>query len=157
MEPDRRVAVEAALHPDVAPFQRFNELMIAVCQRIIEAEIDNGSDDATHQVGNEESLASVLQVVEVCAFRSPFIEVAGLEKEETHEEEAPTHHLYPPVLILLSAEGHDVKRHHSDDANAAKDVEGVISLFHKDPSKPPLKGEAFLYFVFTYFLLYLPL
>jgi hypothetical protein len=34
-----------------------------------------------------------------------------------------------------------VQRYHSDDANAAKDVEGVISLFHRDSGKANSSGR----------------
>ena len=129
-EPDGRVAVEAALHPEVAPLQGLDELVVAFRQGEVEAEIDGGSDDAAHQVGHEQPLAPVAQVVEVGGCRRAFVEVAGLEEEETHEEEAPAHHLDSPLLPVLSAEGHDVERHHPDDADAAEDVEGVVALFH---------------------------
>ena len=129
-EPDRRVAVEAALHPNVAPLQRLDELVITVRQRIIETEIDDGPNDAAHQIRHKQSFRPVPQIVEVCACGSAFVEVACLEEKEAHKEEAPLHHFKPPILLVLSAEGHDVQRHHSDDADAAKDVKGMVSSFH---------------------------
>ena len=129
-EPNRRVAIEAALHPEVFPLQRFDELLVAVNQREVEAEIDGSTYDAAHQVGHQQTLAPVPQVVEVRAGGRPLVEVAGLKEEEAHEEETPAHHLLPPVQLLLAAESHDVQRHHADDADAAKDVEGMVSLFH---------------------------
>ena len=140
-KPDWRVSVESALHPNMAPFQRLDELLVTVNKREIETEIDDGTNDAAHQIRHQKSLAPVLQIVEVCSFRSPLIEVAGLEEEETHEEEAPTHHLEPPILLVLTAESHDMQRYHSDDANAAKDVEGVVSLFHKASGKTSSAGR----------------
>ena len=61
--------------------------------------------------------------------------------EETHEEETPSHHFSPPLLILLTTESHDVQRYHTDDANAAKNVEGMISLFHKRSGKTSSSGR----------------
>ena len=123
------------------PFQRLDEFLVSFRQREIETEIDDGSDDAAHQIRNQKSLAPVFQVVEVCSLRSTFIKVTGLEEEKTHEEEAPSHHFEPPLLLILTTKSHDVQRDHSDDTNATKDVEGVISLFHKLSGKTSSAGR----------------
>lgn len=140
-EPDGGVAVEAALHPDVVPLQRFDKLLVPVHKRKIETEIDRSTNNAAHQVGHQQTLAPVLQIVEVCAARRPLVEVSGLEEEETHEEETPLHDLEPPFLMLHATEGHDVQRDHADDANATKDVEGVVSLFHNYSGKANSSGR----------------
>ena len=70
----------------------------------------------------------IVQVFLVICPRT-FIEVSGFEEEETHEEVAPLHYIQPPVNLILTAEPHDVQCHHSDDADAAQNIKGMISFW----------------------------
>ena len=128
-EPERLVAPETARAPKVRPLHRFDRMMIAVYLKREVESIDGKSDGAPADIRDEQSFRLVLDVFTRIA-RDGLVEVACLEEKEAHEEERPRHDRLPPSVCIVSAEGDGVQRDHSDDADAAEEVEGMVALFH---------------------------
>ena len=87
------------------------------------------ADDAPREVWHEETPDTVAQVGKRLA-RDAFVEVAGLEEEETHEEERPKHRLPPPRRLSQLRLADSMKRHHPEDAESAEQVEGIAAFLH---------------------------
>lgn len=133
-EPARAVSVAVAGHPEVRPLERWH---LAFHEDIGEdgyhAEIDDGSDDAPCDVGYKQTFHPIFAISNgITAYG--LVEIAGLEEEETHEEEGPAHEVVPrdasDMLPTKSTHRNSVVAHHANDAKAAKKIEGMVTLSH---------------------------
>ena len=128
-EPDGFVTPERTGFPEMIPLHRFDGLMVAVNFKGKKDGIDNETNGAPYQIGDEQSFG-FFGDVGLCVARNGFVEIASLEEEKAHEEERPCHHLFPPVVAFVATEGDGVESNHADDADTTQEVEGVITLFH---------------------------
>ena len=85
--------------------------------------------DAPRKVRNEETTNSVLEIRQRLA-RNALVEVACFEEEETHEEERPSHRFPPPRSLSKLCLADNMQSHHSQDADSAEQVEGIIARLH---------------------------
>ena len=128
-EPHRLIAPEGTGFPQMAPLHRFDRVVIAVNLEGKVDGIDKEADGAPHHVRNQQPFRLVLDVGFRVA-RDRLVEVARLEEEEAHEEERPSHHLLPPVITFMTAEGDGVETNHADDADATQKVECMVTFLH---------------------------
>jgi len=89
----------------------------------------HSSNDAPRKVRNEKTTHSVAKIGKRLA-RNTLVEVAGFKEEETHEEERPSHRFLPPRSLSKLRLANCMKRHHSQNAESAKQIEGIVSRLH---------------------------
>ena len=89
----------------------------------------HSSNDAPRKIRNEETTYSVAKIGKRLA-RNTFVEVAGFEKEETHEEERPSHRFLPPKSLSKLRLANCMQGYHSQDAESAEQIEGMVSRLH---------------------------
>ena len=128
-EPAGDVAVELARLPQVAPFHLLGKGIVGVEDEADKEEIDEIADGAPHHVGGQQPFRLVFQVFLRVA-RHRLVEVTCLEEKEGHEEIRPVHDGCPPVCIAKATGVGDVQQHHTDDADAAQEVESMITSPH---------------------------
>ena len=92
-------------------------------------ESHNSPNDTPRQVRNEEATHSVLEIRKRLA-RNTLVEVACFEEEETHEEEGPSHRFLPPRSLSKLCLADNMQSHHSQDADSAEQVEGIVARLH---------------------------
>ena len=92
-------------------------------------ECDDAADDAPRDVGHKQTPNAVAKVREGLA-RDALVEIAGLEEEETHEEERPSHRFLPPRRLPQLRLTNDMQHHHTQDAKSTEQVKGIVSLLH---------------------------
>ena len=141
-EPGGIVAIERTLRPQVVPCEGLYGLVVAMNQEGLEGHVDEESDTAAGEVGDEQMLALVDEIsLAVASHR--LVEIPSLEEEEAHEEIGPLHDFPPPLIVGMATETHDMERHHADNADTAQEIEGMISLFHgyKDTEKKHRLGN----------------
>ena len=116
-EPAGRVAPEVADLVDVFPVKAV-EAGVEAGHEAEEGEEDGGADGSPGEVGDEEPFHAVGEVKAEVADDS-FVEVACLEEEEGHEEEAPGHEFTKPEFPTQAAGADYVEEYHAEDAESA--------------------------------------
>ena len=128
-KPNRLISPKRTCFPQMTPLHRFYRMVVAVNLERKENSIDDEAYCSPCNVWNEQSFCLILDVG-FSVSRYGLIEIACLEEKEAHEEERPRHDLSPPVVTLMATKGDSVQAYHSDDADAAEEVESVVTLLH---------------------------
>ncbi len=92
-------------------------------------EVNGSANKSRCHVRYEQSLGLLTTILSGRS-QDTLIKVSCLEKEEGHEVIRPLHHFLPPCIFGMTAEVHDMLANHADDADAAQEVESMVSWFH---------------------------
>lgn len=130
-EPGRLVAIEGSRLPNMRPRQGFDRIMVVVEHDGQKGKVEGSAYKARSNIRYKQTLGLVLNVLPAVSSHG-LIEITRLEEEEAHEEVGPLHDFPPPIIMIMSAKGHNVKTNHAYDAKPAQQVKSVVSLFH-DP------------------------
>ena len=129
-EPSGTISIETACLPNMFPLLRLYRIMISLEKEWKKGKVNGHSYQSRSYIGNKDSFASVHNIIASVAIVQSLIEIASLEKEERHKVEAPLHNMRPPNGFSQSAEVHNVKAYHANDAKPTQKVEHMISFFH---------------------------
>lgn len=129
-EPNRRIAVEMTLHPNVTPFQLFPILVQLIGEQHQYAIIKDAANDAPRQIGNNQAFELIFQK-KLGWSRNAFIEITCLEEKEADEEEGPRHQLIKPKCTASEpTHTYTMQDYHPKNAQSTKQVKSMIPLFH---------------------------
>ena len=129
-EPHRRISVEMALQPYVAPRQHIPVFMQFVGVTEKQAKLRPTTYCAPCQIRNTQTLELILQA-ETGRSGNTFVEIPRLEKEETDKEESPRHQFIEPKRTASKSTHADtMQRNHPKNTKPAKQVKSMISSFH---------------------------
>lgn len=127
-KPYWRIAIHSTAFPYVTPFQSIRKMSELILNRYIKGEIYSQTDKSTRHIRSQQTLTSIEQIGFVSPTHTP-TEVSCLEKEETHKIISPLNDLEPPISLTFSRKTHNMPHHHTDNTDAAQDVERMISFF----------------------------
>ena len=129
-EPNRRIAIEMALHPNVTPFHLVPIHMQWFRKKAENAKIEYTAYGAPCKIGNNETFELVLQE-ETGRSGNALVEITCLEEEETDEEKCPCHQLIKPHGASPEpAHTYTMQRYHPKNTKTAKQIKSLIPLFH---------------------------
>ena len=129
-KPNGRIAVEMALHPNVAPLHLVPIHMQWPRKKAEDAKIENAADGAPSQIGNKQTFEFVLQE-ETGGSGNALVEITCLEEKETNEKEGPRHQLIEPHGASPKPTHTDtMQRYHPKNTKTAKQIKSLIPLFH---------------------------
>ena len=129
-KPNGRIAVEMALHPDVAPLHLVPIHMQWLRKKAEDAKIEHTADGAPSQIGNKQTFEFVLQE-ETGGSGNALVEITCLEEKEADEKEGPRHQLIEPHGAPPEpAHTYTMQRNHSQNTESAKQVKSMIPFFH---------------------------
>jgi hypothetical protein len=131
-EPNRRIAVEMTLHPNVTPSKLVPISVQFIREKEKQPKIQHTSDNTPRQIGDNQTFELVLQK-KLGWSRYAFVEITCLEEKEADEEEGPGHQLIKPKCASPEpTHTHTMQDNHPENAQSAKQIKSMIPLFHTD-------------------------